>query len=315
MVAGERRRAPVDGVLLLNKPAGLTSNQALQRVKRLIGAKKAGHTGSLDPAATGMLPLCFGEATKVCAFLLAADKTYRVTARLGSATDTGDADGKVVDEAEVPALSHEAWQAILSGFIGESLQTPPMYSALKKDGRRLYELARQGVEVEREPRPIRIDRIELLEAAGNRLVFRVSCSKGTYVRTLVEDIAKMAGTLAHTAALHRETVAGFEADAMIDMSAVEALADAGQTDLEARLLPPDHALAAMPAVCIPQAEVARFRSGQPVSAADTVPAGLVRVYGPDGEREFLGVGETAASGTIAPRRVFAPRCEMSRDAK
>ena len=198
----------VDGVLLLNKPAGLTSNQALQRVKRLLRAKKAGHTGSLDPSATGMLPLCFGEATKVCAFLLDADKSYRVTAKLGTATDTGDADGAATATADVPVLSAEDWRGILNSFLGESMQVPPMYSALKKDGTRLYKLARKGEVVEREPRPIRVKEIELLEIAGQRLVFRVRCSKGTYVRTLVEDIAREAGTVAHTARLHRETVGG-----------------------------------------------------------------------------------------------------------
>lgn len=310
-VASASRRAPVDGVLLLNKPAGLTSNQALQRVKRLIGAKKAGHTGSLDPAATGMLPLCFGEATKVCAFLLDADKTYRVTARLGSATDTGDRDGEVVATAEVPTLSREEWQAILSGFLGDSRQTPPMYSALKKDGKRLYELARQGIEVERESRPIRIDEIVLLEAAGARLVFRVRCSKGTYVRSLVEDIAKKAGTVAHTASLHREAVAGFDAGDMLDMSSIEGLADAGQGSLEARLLPPDRALTSMPAVRVGEEDVCRFRAGQAVPVGRAAPAGLVRVYGPEhdphGQDEFLGVGDIAAGGTVAPKRVFAER--------
>jgi tRNA pseudouridine55 synthase len=310
-VASASRRVPVDGVLLLDKPAGLTSNQALQRVKRLIGAKKAGHTGSLDPAATGMLPLCFGEATKVCAFLLEADKTYRVTARLGSATNTGDRDGEVVETAEVPSLSAEEWQAILSGFLGESQQTPPMYSALKKEGKRLYELARQGIEVEREPRAIRIDEIELLEAAGARLVFRVTCSKGTYVRTLVEDIAKMAGTVAYTASLHREAVAGFDADEMLDMTSIENLADAGHAALEARLLPPDRALTSMPPVRVGDEDVCRFRAGQAVPVGRETPAGLVRVYGPnrgpDGQEEFLGVGEIAAGATVAPKRVFAAR--------
>ena len=193
-VSEKRPKQAVDGLLLLNKPSGITSNRALQIVKRLLNAKKAGHTGSLDPLATGMLPLCFGEATKVCAYLLDADKTYRVTARLGSATDTADADGKEIDTAAVPDLSAADWDLILQGFVGESRQIPPMYSALKQDGKRLYELARKGEVVERAPRRIHIDEIVLLEAAGSRLVFRVSCSKGTYIRTLVEDVAKQAGT-------------------------------------------------------------------------------------------------------------------------
>ncbi len=225
------RYETVDGVLLLNKPAGLTSNQALQRVKRLYRAKKAGHTGSLDPAATGMLPLCFGEATKVCAFLLDADKSYRVTAKLGSRTDTGDATGAVTETAKVPELDADDWREVLESFQGDSLQVPPMYSALKQGGKRLYELARKGETVERKPRPIRIDAIELLEIAGSRLVFRVHCSKGTYVRTLVEDIAAKAGTVAHTASLHRETVGEFRAADMLDMGTLEADAEAGASSL------------------------------------------------------------------------------------
>lgn len=296
------RSEVVDGVLLLNKPAGLTSNQALQRVKRLLNARKAGHTGSLDPAATGMLPLCFGEATKVCAFLLDADKTYRVTAKLGAATDTGDATGSVMETAEVPRMSAEEWDAVLQGFRGESLQVPPMYSALKKDGKRLYELARKGETVERDPRPIRIDAIELLEAAGTRLVFRVRCSKGTYVRSLVEDIARAAGTVAHTARLHRETVADFGADEMVDLTALEEQAAEGPQPLRDSLLPPDRALTGLPAVYLDAADAARFRGGQAITAGDSAFRGLARVYA--GERDFLGVGEISENGRVAPRRVF-----------
>ena len=296
------RSEPVDGVLLLNKPAGLTSNQALQRVKRLLNARKAGHTGSLDPAATGMLPLCFGEATKVCAFLLNADKTYRVTAKLGTATDTGDATGSVIESADVPEMTADDWDTILQGFHGESLQVPPMYSALKKDGKRLYELARKGETVEREPRPIRIDSLELLEAAGARLVFRVRCSKGTYVRSLVEDIARAAGTVAHTARLHRETVAHFGADEMVDLKAVEASAAEGPSPLRESLLPPDRALTGLAEVCLDEAAALRFCGGQAVAAGDSGVHGLARVYGAG--HVFLGVGEIAGDGRIAPRRVF-----------
>lgn len=301
------RFQPIDGVLLLNKPAGLTSNQALQRVKRLLGAKKAGHTGSLDPAATGMLPLCFGEATKVCAFLLDADKTYRVTAKLGTATDTGDADGKAVRTADVPELSREDWAVILAGFLGESMQVPPMYSALKKDGKRLYELARKGETVEREPRRIRIDEIELLEAAGQRLVFRVRCSKGTYVRSLVEDIAARAGTVAHTARLHRETVGDFDPAGMLDLEGAEAIVEAGPAGLLEQLLPADRALASLPAVSLPADAAARFRHGQAVAAASPENAGFTRVYGPGGDEDFLGVGDLSAAGELRPKRVFAGR--------
>lgn len=305
--AGARRRRaePVDGLFLLNKPAGLTSNQALQKVKRLLAAKKAGHTGSLDPAATGMLPLCFGEATKVCAYLLDADKSYRVTARLGEATDTGDADGTVVEEAEVPPLSPADWERLIQRFTGEIEQVPPMYSALKKNGKRLYELARKGQVVEREPRKVRIHELRLLEIQGRRLVFRVRCSKGTYVRTLVEDLARAAGTLAHTAALHRETVADFDPADMLEMRYAEELAADGPGPLRRRLLPADTALKDLPARSIAAGAAERFVGGQAVAvdAADTdAPGREVRVY-EEGER-FLGIGETAGGGVVAPRRIF-----------
>lgn len=301
-----RRRARgerVDGILLLDKPAGLTSNQALQRVKRLLNAAKAGHTGALDPAATGMLPLCFGEATKVSAFLLEADKTYRVTAKLGVATDTGDRDGKETGHAEVPKLSAAEWAGILQGFVGESQQVPPMYSALKKDGKRLYELARKGEVVDREPRRIRIDWIELLESAGSRLVFRVRCSKGTYIRSLVEDIARAADTLAYTAALHRETVGGFRDAEMLDLEAVEALAAQGPGVLNNRLLSPDSGLADFPECRLDASQGRKFTSGQAVSGLATPVEGLVRVYAdPAG---FVGVGECVDQGVVVPRRVFS----------
>ena len=298
-----RRKAdPVDGLLLLNKPPGMTSNRALQVVRRLLNAKKAGHTGSLDPSATGMLPLCFGEATKVCAYLLDADKTYRVTARLGSATDTGDADGSEIATAEVPELSVEKWDEILQGFTGESMQVPPMYSALKKDGKRLYELARKGETVEREPRPIRIDQIRLLEAAGTRLVFRVSCSKGTYVRTLVEDIARRADTLAHTVRLHRETVGQFRAEDMQDLALVEAQAEADRDGLRDTLLPPDVALTALAAVDLDEENAQKFCGGQAIQVGTEAESGLKRVY--ESGCRFLGVGELSQEGWLAPRRVF-----------
>ncbi len=300
---GMKRRADaVDGLLLLNKPSGMTSNRALQMVRRLLNARKAGHTGSLDPAATGMLPLCFGEATKVCAYLLNADKSYRVTAKLGVATDTGDGDGQEIATAAVPDLSANDWDAILQGFSGETTQIPPMYSALKINGRRLYELARKGETVEREPRPVRIDDIRLLEVAGSRLVFRVSCSKGTYIRVLVEDIARKAGTVAHTARLHRESVGDFAGADMLDMAAIEVLADKDLESLRARLLPPDVALAGMTKVSVSSAEAEKFSGGQAIRVAAEQDTGLARVY--EAGQRFIGVGELAGDGQLAPRRVF-----------
>ena len=298
------RHSDVDGLLLLNKPAGLTSNQALQKVKRLLKARKAGHTGSLDPAATGMLPLCFGEATKVCAYLLEADKTYRVTARLGEATDTGDADGEVTSTAGVPALTAAEWQRIFERFVGEIEQVPPMYSALKQGGKRLYELARQGEVVERAARSIRIHAVQLLEVHGSRLVFRVHCSKGTYVRTLVEDIALAAGTVAHTAALHRETVGDFRAEDMLDLAQAERLAAGDPAALRERLLPADSALSRWPERRIGKDAAGRFIDGQAVDSGpgEAGVTGPVRVYA-EGDG-FLGVGELDVNGRLLPRRIM-----------
>lgn len=304
MMATEPNRPklrPVDGVLLLDKPAGLTSNQALQRVKRLLQARKGGHTGSLDPAATGMLPLCFGEATKICAYMLDADKTYRVTARLGEATDTGDGDGKITATAAVPALTADDWQSVFARFTGPIEQVPPMYSALKVGGKRLYELARKGQSVDRAPRTIRVYELVLLELRGSRLVFRVHCSKGTYVRTLVEDMAAAAGTVAYTDALHREAVGDFRAQDMLDLTGAERIAEEGPEVLEARLLPPDRALSSWPVCRLSPDEARRFVAGQ-VVAIDEPGAGPVRVYGHDSG--FLGIGELGSGGLLAPRRVF-----------
>ena len=296
---------PVDGVLLLDKPCGLTSNQALQKVKRLLNAKKAGHTGSLDPAATGMLPLCFGEATKICAYMLDANKTYRVTARLGESTDTGDADGQITATANVPDLQAADWLRIFRQFIGEIQQVPPMYSALKVDGKRLYALARQGQTVERQPRTIRIHELQLLEAHGKRLVFRAHCSKGTYIRTLVEDLAKAAGTIAHTTGLHRESVGDFRAADMLDLPSAQRAAAEGPGGLEKYLLAPDQALLRWPERHLDGSATRRFIEGQSIAidADGSHPVGtLVRVY--DASQAFLGIGELTGSNLLKPHRVF-----------
>ena len=302
-----RRGRRIDGIVLLNKPQGLSSNAALRRVQRLLGAEKAGHTGSLDPAATGMLPLCFGEATKASAWLLDADKCYRVEARLGQSTDTGDVEGAVVEEAVLPDYSAADWAQELAAFMGPGEQVPPMYSALRKDGKRLYELARKGETVERAPRPIVIGAIELLEYRGQRLVFRVRCSKGTYIRVLVEDIARRAGTVAYTRRLHRESVAGFEGAGMMSLGGLERALQAERDDgrQPAWLVPADRALQHLPGVELAEGLDERFASGQPVVAgglAAAGQAGAVRVYASDGV--FLGVGEQSAGGRIAPKRVF-----------
>ncbi|MBS0393512.1 MAG: tRNA pseudouridine(55) synthase TruB [Proteobacteria bacterium] len=293
----------VDGILLLDKPEGLSSNQALQRVRRLYRARKAGHTGSLDPLASGVLPLCFGEATKVAGLLLEADKTYQATLKLGQRTTTGDREGAVAEEAPVPPLTAAAVGAVLARFLGTTEQVPPMYSALKRDGEALYALARRGLEVERAPRPIRIESLNLLALAPPALTFEVTCSKGTYVRTLGEDLARALGTVGHLAALRRTAVGGaFAGRRAHTLAELEALA--GQPGaLDALLVPMDAALEDWPAVCLDAAATTALCRGQPVAAA-APPGRRVRLYGPGGA--FLGLGEVDLEGRrVRPERLLA----------
>ena len=294
-------RRQVDGIVLLDKPEGLSSNAALQRVRRAFNARKAGHTGSLDPLASGLLPVCLGQATKASGLLLDADKTYDVTIALGERTATGDREGEVIGRAAAPAFDVAAVQRAAAGFLGEQEQVPPMYSALKHGGERLYRLARKGVEVERQPRRIVIHRLELLGIEGAQLRFEVRCSKGTYVRTLAEDIARALGTVGHVARLRRLALGPFATPTMHPLEEVEAAA--GQAELlDAMLLPADAALAALPEVRLGVAEQACILQGQPVFAAG--PGGAkVRMYGADGR--FLGVGQMTAEGRrLAPDRIM-----------
>jgi tRNA pseudouridine55 synthase len=286
---------PVDGVLLLDKPVGLTSNDALQKARRLFSAAKGGHTGTLDPLASGLLPLCFGEATKFSADLLDADKTYEATLRLGIETDSGDAEGRVTATAAV-AISDDDILAVLPGFSGAILQVPPMHSALKRDGRPLYELARQGVVVERPARPVTIHAIDVLGRDADNLRLRVRCSKGTYIRVLAMDIGRALGCLAHLVALRRTAVAS------LDLAQAVSLADLESLDEPARLgwlLPVDALLRGLPDLLIDMAAALRFRHGNPVD----VPPGLtgkIRVYA-DGR--LLGIGEPGSDGRLWPKRL------------
>jgi tRNA pseudouridine55 synthase len=293
-----RRGRDVHGIVLLDKPAGPSSNQALQTVRRLFDARKAGHTGNLDPFATGLLPICLGEASKTAAFMLDADKTYRATAHLGVATNTGDTEGEVTREVPVPALDAAAIEAAMATLTGEIDQVPPMYSALKRDGRPLYELARQGVEVERAPRRVIIHRLELRSWAEPFLEFEVCCSKGTYVRVLAEDLAAGLGTSAHLSALRRTEVAPFDARGMVTLEELQRAAEAGT--LGDHLLPVDAGLPGWPVAELDDERAWRFSHGNPVRV--DVAAGRVRVYGPAGR--LLGLGEVGADGALAPRRVF-----------
>lgn len=294
-------RRQVDGILLLDKPEGLSSNAALQRVRRAFNARKAGHTGSLDPLASGLLPVCFGQATKASGLLLDADKTYDVTLALGERTATGDREGEIVERAAVPVLDPAAVRRVAEGFLGEQTQVPPMYSALKHAGERLYRLARRGVEVERAPRHIVIHRLELLGVDGAQLRFEVRCSKGTYIRTLVEDLARAMGTVGHVVRLRRLALGPFVSPRMHELAEVEQ--EAGNPAiLDEMLLAPDAALAMLPQVRLGAAERACFLQGQPVFVAGPADA-KVRVY--DSEGRFLGVGRTTPEGRcLAPDRIM-----------
>lgn len=300
-----RRRSrgrPIDGVLLLDKPIGWSSNDALQKVKNMYFARKAGHTGSLDPLASGLLPICFGEATKLSAYLLDADKRYRVRAQWGARTDTGDADGKIVEETnERPATADDVQQA-MQGFIGEIEQIPPMYSALRINGKRLYELAREGIEVEREPRPITIYTLELTDFSEDSFEFDVRCSKGTYVRTLAEDMAAKLGTLSHVIELRRTGAGPFDDSQLHTMPDLETMREADKEAMDDLLLPMDAALGHWPAVHLSADSTFYFRQGQPVMVPKAPSNGMVRIY--DIDEQFIAVGEIQDDGMVAPRRLL-----------
>jgi tRNA pseudouridine55 synthase len=285
------------GILLLDKPVGLSSNAALQRVRRRYGGIKAGHTGSLDPLASGMLPVCLGEATKLAGELLAGRKCYRFRLALGERRDTGDAEGRVVETCAVPPLGQASARALLASLVGPQLQVPPMFSALKKDGQPLYKLARQGIEVERAPRPIEIHALELLELMPAALDIEVLCSKGTYVRTLAEQIARGLGSCGHLAMLRREYVDPYAGLPMWTLAALEAAPEAPP------LLPADSAVPHLPAVHLDNAQVRALRHGQEIRLPQSGPgSGTVRLYDADGG--FFGLGSAGADGALRPQRLF-----------
>ena len=286
------------GILLLDKPRGLSSNAALQRVRALLGGEKAGHVGSLDPLATGMLPICIGEATKVAGELLAGRKCYRFRVQLGALTATGDAEGAVTESAPVPALERAQVESLLARFIGPSQQVPPMYSALKRDGQPLYRLARAGVTVERPPRLIEIYHLRLLALEPDALELEVLCSKGTYVRVLAEDIARALGTLGHVSVLRREYVEPFADEAMHTLESLEKARVRGEWP---RLLPLDAPLGHLPAVHLEPEKARRLRQGQAVAVVGAPAASRVRLYDAEG---FLGIGESDAAGSVHPRRLL-----------
>lgn len=292
----------VHGILLLDKPQGISSNQALQRVKRIYNANKAGHTGSLDPLATGMLPVCFGEATKISGYLLDANKRYSATCQLGVRTDSADADGKVIERKPVEGLNRSDIEAALKQFTGDIQQVPPMYSALKRDGVPLYKLARQGVEVEREARNVTIYSLKLDSYEGDRLELTVSCSKGTYIRTLVDDIGEFLGCGAHVTSLRRLQVDPFEESELHTIEQLNTLQDQGFTALDSILLPVKAGLANWPSVSISVEIESYLRQGQSVFLPKLREQGLVRLDGQTGD--LVGIGIVDEEGRLAPKRLM-----------
>lgn len=300
----KRHGRELDGILLLDKDTGITSNGALQVAKKMFAAAKAGHTGSLDPLATGMLPICFGEATKFSQFLLDADKGYRVTARLGVATETGDADGEVRETKPVNVNEKQLLDA-MEAFKGDIKQVPSMYSALKHEGVPLYKLARQGIEVERPARDVTIFRFVLISFDGTDAVMEVDCTKGTYVRSLVEDLGEALGCGAHVAALRRLWAGPYAENAMRTLDQLgEIKREEGFEALDGVLLPLSSCVADMPRVDLSDNAAYYIKQGRPVTTPNRPTQGLVALFEASTD-EFLGVGEVQDDGQIAPKRLVA----------
>lgn len=293
-------RRVISGILLLDKHIGISSNNALQKAKYLLQAKKAGHTGSLDPLATGMLPICFGEGTKFSQYLLDADKTYEVTLQLGVRTSTSDAEGEVVATKPVPTFSSAQIEAALQQFRGQIEQVPSMYSALKHQGKPLYQYAREGITIERPPRPITVYQLDCLEQTALTLTLRVHCSKGTYIRTIVDDLGEVLGCGAHVTALRRSAVGQYAGEHMVTLDALEAMS---LPERDALLLDISTTLTNLPEIQLTAEMTLYMRHGQAVFVSGAPTAGLVKLVGADGA--FLGVGKIALDGKIQPSRLVA----------
>ncbi|GAA0407151.1 tRNA pseudouridine(55) synthase TruB [Cocleimonas flava] len=299
-----RKGNDVDGILLLDKPLGRSSNNALQKVRYLFQAKKAGHTGSLDPLATGVLPVCFGQASKVTPYLLDADKSYRCTAQLGVTTTTGDKEGDVLQEREVTGFNEQDVEAVLATFRGAIEQVPPMYSALKHNGQPLYKLARQGIDIKRKPRDVTIHELVLIDKTEDSITLDVRCSKGTYIRTLAQDIGEALGFGAHLSMLRRTHVSPFNCDKLYTIEDIEQLAETGK--LEEALLPIDTALQELPSLNLSEEETKLLRNGIKVKKADTPDSDMIRLYNQN--NTFIGIGRQSKNDNdeiqIAPRRMM-----------
>jgi tRNA pseudouridine55 synthase len=303
MARRNKKGRDITGIVIIDKPTGHSSNHVLQQVKRLFDARKAGHTVSLDPLASGVLPVCLGEATKLSGYLLDADKQYAVTCKLGITTDSGDADGEMVSEQPVPDFDEAQLNAILVGFIGEQEQVPPMFSALKHQGQPLYKLARQGVEVERKARRITIYQIDLLDCNSDSFTLSVRCSKGTYIRTLVEDISLKLGTGGHVTMLRRTGVAGYSLSDAVSLEQLTAMREEdGLSALDEQLEAAEDALPDWPVVNLDEKASKTLSYGQHVQSTLPFKRANVRLF--DQNEKFMGLGEMTADGVIKPKRLF-----------
>ncbi len=291
----------IDGILILDKPIGLSSNQSLQQVRRLFRARKAGHCGILDPLATGVLPICLGQATKFSSYLLGAHKTYRANCQLGQTTTTGDAEGEVIESRPV-AVDRQQLQQLLPQFVGRIEQVPPMYSALKHEGKRLYQLAREGKQVERPPRQVEIFELELLSLDSDKLEIEVRCSKGTYVRTLAEDIGRALGCGAHLSALRRIAVDTMTEQDAFSIEKLQRIASQEATQIDELLLPVTVALAAFSELQLDADASLDICHGKRVKLGESTAAGLYRLV--SGEGVFIGLGEVGPDAELAPKRLM-----------
>ena len=298
-MARRKKGRPISGVLLLNKPQGLSSNSALQKVKRLFNAQKAGHTGALDPLATGMLPLCFGEATKFSQFLLDSDKSYRVIGKLGVRTDTSDSTGDVVDTKAVN-VSKKQLEKALEQFRGDIMQTPSMFSALKHNGQPLYKYARQGIEIDRPARPITIFELDLIRFDNDEVELEIECSKGTYIRTIIDDLGQALGCGAHVTLLHRNFVADYPLDQMVSLEQLEADREE-DLSLDHYLLPVDSPVLFLDVATLDDESANYFLHGQAINYPNLEEGELLRVY--DEDDRFLGVAEVDDEDMLAPKRL------------
>jgi tRNA pseudouridine55 synthase len=292
----------IDGIVVLDKVIGISSNRALQEVKRIYDARKAGHTGSLDPLATGVLPLCLGEATKVSQFLLDSDKKYRARLKLGERTDSGDSEGRIIEQCTDFDVSRRKIEKALKNFRGDIQQVPPMHSALKVNGVPLYKMARKGESIEREARPVTIYSIEISAFENDELELEISCSKGTYIRTIADDLGQLLGCGAHIMALRRTQAGAFtEADCVTTQTLKEEFEQHGLNAIDEHLIPMDKAIEYLPEVVLPSITASFIKNGQPVLVRHLPAEGLVRLYE---EEQFIGIGCIDDDGNVAPRRLI-----------